>query len=323
MAAAMTTDGKILIAASQDGSLQMFPGDGPYTRPQARVNNAHESNSETSCVEFRNDNTMFLTRGCDDTLKVWELRKFTSPLAEFPNLPNKYPEADVAWSPDQKVFVAGTSVIPAKNGNEGEVGKLVFYNAATLTEIKSVSVSDASVVSLIWHPKINQIICGCSDQMIHVLYDPNISKDGIMYSVNKAPKKPRIEDMQEIRHIMNPHALPMFKQDPSARRKREKARMDPAKAHIPEAPQVGPGQGGRLGSSLTASIMKRLVKKDAIDDDPRAALLKYANAEPYWFKAYNETQPITIFDNTTTTTTATTTTNTTNNESVNETRNTS
>jgi len=95
---------------------------------------------------------------------------------------------------------------------------------------------------------------------------------------------------------MNPHALPMFKQDPSARRKREKARMDPAKAHIPEAPQIGPGQGGRLGSSLTASIMKRLVKKDAIDDDPRAALLKYANTEPYWFKAYSKTQPVTIFD---------------------------
>jgi len=239
---------------------------------------------------------MFLTRGCDDTLKVWEFRKLSKPIAEFTDLPNKYPEADVAWSPDQKVFVAGTSVIPAKNGSEGEVGKLVFFNASTLTEIKTVSVSDASVVSLLWHPKINQIICGCSDQQIHVLYDPNISKEGIMYSVNKAPKKARIEDIQEIRHIMNPHALPMFKQDPSARRKREKARMDPAKAHIPEAPQVGPGQGGRLGSSLTASIMKRLVKKDAIDDDPRAALLKYANTEPYWFKAYSKTQPVTIFD---------------------------
>lgn len=52
---------------------------------------------------------------------------------------------------------------------------------------------------------------------------------------------------------------------------------DPAKAAIPEAPQLGQGTKGRLGSSLTASIMKNLVKHDVIDDDPRAALLKYAD----------------------------------------------
>jgi len=164
--------------------------------------------------------------------------------------------------------------------------------------VKEVSVSSGSVVSLIWHPVINQIICGCSDKTIHVLYDPKYSQKGILYTLNKIPKKKRIEDGVETCHIMNPHALPMFKQAPSARRQREKARMDPMKAHIPEAPQIGPGSGGRLGSSLTASIMKNLVKKDVIDDDPRAALLKYANTESYWFRAYEDTQPVPIFDTT-------------------------
>jgi len=119
-----------------------------------------------------------------------------------------------------------------------------------------------------------------------------------MYCVTKQPKRRKIEDTIEYRPVMNPHALPLFKQPPSARRAREKARKDPTKSHRPESPQVGPGSGGRLGSSLTASIMKNLVTKKHMDDDPRAALLKYAKEaeeNPIWFAAYKETQPVPIF----------------------------
>lgn len=118
--------------------------------------------------------------------------------------------------------------------------------------------------------------------------------------------------MLTISNIQNPHALPLFKDMPTARRAREKARQDPIKSHRPEEPQTGVGFGGRLGSSLTASIMKDLVQKTEIESDPREALFKYhqeggmfdnspkcdANfilESSKWFKAYEETQPKPIF----------------------------
>uniref|UniRef100_A0A6B2L0E3 Uncharacterized protein n=1 Tax=Arcella intermedia TaxID=1963864 RepID=A0A6B2L0E3_9EUKA len=295
MACTMTSDGKQIVAASQDGSIQVFPAGGPFTRPRYRIS-AHENGSETAALVFKSDNVTLLSRGADDTLKIWDMRKLEAgPIKSF-DLPNKYTEANVVWSPDEKIFAAGTNVLKAGGQNESDVGKIHFFDSTTLEEVKQITVSPESVVSLLWHPELNQIFAGCCDKTIHVFFDPKYSNKGILFSVSKAPKKKRIEDSQDTRYIMNPHALPMFKQPPSARRQREKARKDPLKAHIPEAPQIGPGVGGRLGSSLTASIMKNLVKKDEIDDDPRNALLKYAGSSSFWFKAYEETQPKPIFD---------------------------
>jgi len=233
------------------------------------------------------------TRGSDDTLKLWDVRKVDSalPLAAFDNVPNKYPETDCVWSPDGRLVVTGTSTVKGEG-----TGDLMFFDSQTLKHVKRIPVSTGSIVSLIWHPEINQIICGCSDKLIHVLYNPKLSQKGVLFSVSKAPKLRRLEDTIQNQYIMVPHALPIFKQGPSARRQREKAQADPTRAAIPEAPQLGQGVGGRLGSSLTASIMKNLVKHDVIDDDPRAALLKYADKEPVWFAAYKDTQPVPIYD---------------------------
>jgi len=174
------------------------------------------------------------------------------------------------------------------------VGSLFFFDRATLSQISKVDVSQESVISVLWPEPLNQIICGCSDKNIHVLYNPAVSKKGVMLAVTKHPKRLKPEDQEFALNIQNPHALPLFKDQPSARRVREKARQDPSKSAHPEPPQIGPGVGGRLGSSLTASIMKDLVQKTEIHTDPREALLKFHQADnknSFWFKAYEETQP--------------------------------
>eukprot|EP01125_Pyxidicula_operculata_P014761 TRINITY_DN4959_c0_g1_i2.p1 TRINITY_DN4959_c0_g1~~TRINITY_DN4959_c0_g1_i2.p1 ORF type:complete len:602 (-),score=164.84 TRINITY_DN4959_c0_g1_i2:214-2019(-) len=304
MTCSMSHDGKLLVAIAQDGSLQVFPADGPFTRPKVRLVDAHQNGTETSCITFSKDNLQFISRGTDDTLKIWDTRNLAKgPYKVFNDLPNKYAETTVTYSPDGSLFVTGTSSRPTKDSNSPEVGKLVFFQTSSLEIVQEVSLSSGSVVPVVWHPKLNQILAGSSDKNVHVLFDPKLSQKGVLYSISKAPKERNIEDLQTTRAILTPHALPLFKAAPSLRRQREKARKDPLKAHIPEAPQIGPGAGGKLGSSLTASIMKGLVKKDKIDDDPRAALLKYAEIaekEPFWFKAYQETQPVPIFDTTTT-----------------------
>jgi len=45
--------------------------------------------------------------------------------------------------------------------------------------------------------------------------------------------------------------------------------------------------------------MKGLLKKTEREEDPREAILKYAKEaeeDPYWFRAYQTTQPVTQFD---------------------------
>jgi hypothetical protein len=98
--------------------------------------------------------------------------------------------------------------------------------------------------------------------------------------------------------IQNPHALAQYKAPPSAKRQREKAQKDPKLSKKPEPPQTGVGTAGRLGSSLTAYMMKGLVKKDNFGEDPRAELLKYAEVakeDPYFFRVYANNP--TIFSN--------------------------
>jgi hypothetical protein len=257
-----------------------------------RYDNAHEFGSETSSVLFSKDEYTVVTRGGDDTMKVWDLRKLTTgPLKKFENIPNRYQETDVVFSPDESAFCTGTSV-----SKEAEIGKLVFVEKKSLEIIKEVSVTDNSVISLLWHPKLNQIFAGCTDHKMHVLYNPELSTKGLLYCVVKHPKRDKYEDFVAVRNIQSPHALPMYRENKSTRRAKEKAKSDPTRAAIPQAPQIGPGAGGRIGSNTTASIMAGLVKKTEFDNDPRAALLKYHDEKGLKeMSIYKQTQPVPIF----------------------------
>lgn len=60
--------------------------------------------------------------------------------------------------------------------------------------------------------------------------------------------------------IHNPHALPLFRDQPSRKRQREKILKDPFKSHKPEIPMTGPGYGGRVGTSSGSLLTQYLLK---------------------------------------------------------------
>ncbi len=60
--------------------------------------------------------------------------------------------------------------------------------------------------------------------------------------------------------IHNPHALPLFRDQPSRKRQREKQLKDPMKSHKPELPVTGPGFGGRVGTSAGSLLTQYLLK---------------------------------------------------------------
>ncbi|CAG8770728.1 13583_t:CDS:10, partial [Dentiscutata erythropus] len=288
-AACYSSDSKLLAGAAQDGSLFLWGANGPYTRPSHAT---HQPHSETSSIVFSRNNWSMVTRGGDDCVKVWDIRNFKSAVAHAKELPSFNAETNVIFSPDERMIITGTAT---KKG-EG-YGKLVMMDRESLEIVRTMSITKSSVIRVLWHSRINQIVTGSADGLVHVFYDPAISVRGAKLCVVKEPKKRAIDDYEINRPIIAPHSLSMFRDDrpKSTKRKREKLRKDPVASRRPDLPVNGPGKGGKIGSSLTQHIMKELIKDTTRDEDPREALLKFAeisNDDPQWIgNAYKQTQP--------------------------------
>ncbi|KAJ1682914.1 hypothetical protein LUZ63_010659 [Rhynchospora breviuscula] len=241
----------------------------------------------------------------DATLKVWDLRQMKSPVKVFGDLPNHYAQTNAAFSPDEQLIFTGTSI--EKNSTSGSL--LCFFDRKKLELFSRVGISPSlSVIRCLWHPRINQVFATVGDKKeggTHILYDPSISQRGALVCVGRAPRRKSVDDYEVQPVIHNPHALPLFRDQPSRKRQREKILKDPLKSHKPDLPVNGPGFGGRVGTTkgslLTQYLMKQggLIKETWMDEDPREAILKYADAaaqDPKFIApAYAETQPKPVF----------------------------
>ncbi|KAI8990292.1 WD40-repeat-containing domain protein [Pilobolus umbonatus] len=283
-------DSKLLAGAYQDGSLQFWGTSGPYLRPNVSIPDAHMKTTETSSILFSKNNQTVVTRGGDDTVKLWDLRNAKKPVKVAYNLDIVNPEANIIFSPDERLILTGTAC-PKGQG----FGQLVMLDRDTLETKHSINVTQSSVVKVLWHPRINQIITGSSDGVVSVFYSPIHSSRGAKLCVVKEAKKRAIDDYEINRPIITPHALPMFKDDEprTTKRKIEKMRKDPIASYRPDLPVNGPGKGGRVNMNQQQAVIKSFAKDTTRDEDPREALLKYADLaekEPLWVSNEYTTQ---------------------------------
>lgn len=297
-------EGKRIAGGIGDGSLQIWTIKAGWgSRPDIHVGECHTD--DITSLKFSSDGLILLSRSFDGSLKVWDLRQMKKALCVFNDLPNNYAQTNIAFSPDEQLFLTGTSV--EKNNTTG--GLLCFYDRVKMELVSRVGISPTySVVQCAWHPRINQILATVGDRHeggTHILYDPTMSERGALVCVARAPRKKSLDDFQAQPVIHNPHALPLFRDEPSRKRQREKILKDPLKSHKPELPMTGPGHGGRVGSTkgslLTQYLLKKggMIKETWMDEDPREAILKYADVaakDPkYIAPAYAQTQPETFF----------------------------
>lgn len=86
--------------------------------------------------------------------QVWDLRQMRQPIKIFEDLPNHYAQTNIAFSPDEQLFLTGTSV--ERESTTG--GLLYFFDRAKLELVSRVGISPTcSVVQCAWHPKLNQV----------------------------------------------------------------------------------------------------------------------------------------------------------------------
>lgn len=295
-------DGNVIACGCIDGSIQMWDQRKNFVTPSLVSRGAHTQYSEISSLSFSYIKQMLASRACDDTLKLWDLRKFKTPIFVAKDLFSRYNTTDCMFSPDDTMIVTGESL------NKGaQSGRMLFYNSTTFGLVNQISVTNSHVIKTMWHPKLNQVFVGCGNGIVKVYYDPKKSMRGAKLCVVKTHTKQKHIEIMSTQQIITPHALPLFRQDrpKSVRKQMEKDRLDPVKSRRPDLP-ITSGQGGRVASSggtLSSYVIRNLGLSKRIEDDqdPREAILKYAKIaeeKPYWIApAYKRTQPKTIFQN--------------------------
>ncbi|BEJ17357.1 hypothetical protein CspHIS471_0607580 [Cutaneotrichosporon sp. HIS471] len=272
-------DGKMIAAGCHDGAVHVWITRSNYARPDKSNEKAHEKETEITCVAFSPDSRKLASRSQDGTIKLWDPKNLRQPLAVANGIDNKYSETEVAWSPDGRTLLAGTTIDPR---DPEAVGEILFLSADDLSIQRRVPIAKASVVRVQWHSRINQLFASCSNGEVYVLYSPNASIHGALLPLAKMPRvKPRdvsytTADLTPVVFAPDEHGQISADQRHGMSLHQMEKR---AKRFKPTEPLSGVGKGGRIGASATAGFVQEIFASRGGLEDPREALLKYATKE--------------------------------------------
>ncbi|KKZ68555.1 hypothetical protein EMCG_05842 [[Emmonsia] crescens] len=286
----------VLVASALDGSLVMWSGNGPFLRPSAQVQGAHTKDTWTSGLDISPDGRLVVTRGGDDTIKLWDTRKFKTPVTTVPHTSgSKYSQnANIMFSPNGANIITGS-----------ETGDLHILNPATLKPELSTAVTPGSpLIAVLWHAKLNQIVTGSANGETHVLYNPSMSRNGAVLVMSKAPKRRHVDDDPNFTTDLSlglsadsttgqiASSASFSSRHPTIGLTASGRSRDPRRPHLPNKTPFGKNQPDEkhIKENIPLSSMR--------DEDPRAALLKYAEQaekDPVFTKVWKETQPNPIF----------------------------
>ncbi|KAF2654753.1 WD40 repeat-like protein [Lophiostoma macrostomum CBS 122681] len=293
-------NGGMIVAAALDGSLVMWGGDGPYHRPTGEIRDAHAKDTWTGGLDISSDGRLIITRGGDDTIKLWDTRKFKTPVntTAHPSTSSQYPTSNIRFSPNATSIVTGS-----------ETGDLHILNPGSLRpELVTPVTPGSPLITVNWHPKLNQIFTGSANGQTTVLFNPKLSANGALTVVSKAPKKRHLDDDPNFTTDMDPlgmagdavdtggrpgpQAGSFASRHPTVGLTASGRSRDPRRPHKPDAtPFANSTPDERhIRESIPLSSMR--------DEDPREALLKYAAKEgekKLFTGVWEKNQPKAIF----------------------------
>jgi WD40 repeat protein len=289
----------VLIAAALDGSLAMWSGNGPFSRPAAEIRDAHTANAWTGGLDISPDGRMVVTRGGDGLIKLWDTRKFKTPVVtvSHPSTSDHYAMTNIRYSPTGSSIITGSAT-----------GHLHILNSGNLKpELVTPITPGSTLITVQWHPKINQIITGSANAEVHVLYNPKTSTRGAVDIMSRAPKKRHVDDDPNFTtdqsvgmsgdSVTSAGGIPTSSTNFSARHPTigltaSGRSRDPRRPQIPTVTPFMKSQPdeGHINQNIPLSSMR--------DEDPREALLKYAELaknDPLFTNAWKDTQPVTQY----------------------------
>lgn len=275
----------VLVSAALDGSLVMYSGNAPFTRPAGEVRDAHKANTWTGGLDISSDGRMVVTRGGDDLIKLWDTRKFKEPLlqVEHASTSDKYSMTNIRYSPNSTSIITGSAT-----------GHLHILNPGNLRpELVTPITPGAPLITVEWHPKLNQIVTGSANSEIHVLYNPTMSTRGALEVMSKAPKKRHIDDDPSMTMDQTPMGLSGDSIIvPGSQNLRKGGKKDPMR---PQVQQITPFMRSQPDEK---HVSQNIPLSKMLHEDPREALLKYADvakSDPMFTNAWKTTQPVTQY----------------------------
>ncbi|GFH43966.1 hypothetical protein CTEN210_00440 [Chaetoceros tenuissimus] len=284
------------------GSIQIWNTSRVGSRPDRVVFDAHDGKQVTS-LTYSGDGSKLASRSVDDDcVKVWEARRISrscSPIAIASGIRGSYDTVNCAFSADGKLICAGTCIDPKNQQDAYSVLKFFRVEGGSSKPVFELDVAKGlSVVNLVWHQRLNQIIVGLSDGSIKMYYNENWSIKGAKLPVSKGLKQ--TDDLTLLLNsrapqgsaaiqgeIQTPNALPLFRSTEvkNTKRKREKERQDPIKSRRPDLPGTGIKASEETSDGLnfqqtvlTSAIAKN---KNIAGKDPRDELFKYNEGKDY------------------------------------------
>ncbi|ORY16100.1 WD40-repeat-containing domain protein [Clohesyomyces aquaticus] len=287
----------ILVGAALDGSLVMWNGDGPYHRPAGEIRDAHVKDTWTSGLDMSADGRLVITRGGDDTIKLWDTRKFKLPVTTVAHAStsSQYPTSNIKFSPNSSYVITGS-----------ETGHLHILNPATLRPELITPVTPGSpLITVNWHPKLNQILTGSANGQTTILFNPQTSHNGALTILSKAPKKRHLDDDPNFTTDIDPlgmagdavapGGLPsaaagtFSSRHPTIGLTASGKSRDPRRPHLPATTPFAKNTPDQkfVNESIPHSSMR--------DEDPVEALKKYATKDKLFTKAWEESQPKAIY----------------------------
>lgn len=290
-------NGSIVISAALDGSLVMWSGEGPYHRPAGEIRDAHERDTWTSGMDISADGRLVITRGGDDTIKLWDTRKFKTPVnsTSHPSTSSQYPTSNIQFAPNSGSVITGS-----------QTGHLHILNPATLRpELVTPVTPGSPLIAVNWHGKLNQIFTGSANGQTTVLFNPKLSHNGALTILSKAPKKRHVDDDPNFTTDMDPLGMAgdpvntsgpapgsFAARHPTVGLTASGRSRDPRRPHIPAATPFA------KSTPDEKYVMEQIEGSDMRDEDPREALLKYQPKEGeknMFTGAWEKTQPKTIY----------------------------
>jgi len=255
-----------------------------------------------SCVAFSPDGHILGSRADDGRLKLWDLRRGFStsePLLNLPVLSHRaQAKSNFTFSPDGQYIIAGSD-----DGNLecfDIMKRCRLFSLPLTTESHAIKepvrpsqkASALPGVSYVeWHPRLQQIVCACTNGSARILYDIDISTPkGALLALGRDNNKAKRKRTTGYAHSAD-FNMAAIVDDFDIRANHlhstgyAKTRTDAKRSRLPDLP-LDQGQQGRTTgakSTLSQFWLDRQLPENIRNTDPREALLQYAD-QPSTFR---------------------------------------
>ncbi|KAJ3268309.1 WD repeat-containing protein 70, partial [Terramyces sp. JEL0728] len=289
--ASYSNDGRYVVAGDSTGGIRIWKSLGSYSgAAEKTIKDAHSNGVAITSVQMALNGLHITSRSMDDTVKLWDLRNLKQPIGVAKDMTCFHEEANTIYSPNERYILAGTAV-----KKEQGPAKIVVFDRHTLNRVNEIEVP-TSCIRLMWPTKLNQLFAGLGNGQVRVFIS-DFSHGGITVPLSKGRKKLAVDDYDM---YMGGVVASGYLLDPEPEPDEfvviKKSWTGDRLAKQPELPpEVIRNKNRRTGGmNVTEHLMKTMTKNTTRQEDPREAILKYADKaknDPYWIApAYKKTQ---------------------------------